>query len=114
MTSPQWNGTASVVNLAQLFKNKEIDLTSNCDLHKTKEKLLSVKGIGPCTTDMIALRCLREPNAYPKSDLILKRVHEKFNFDPEILAPWRSYAAIGLWKSFAQTLSRSSQKKRKK
>ena len=102
---PKTRATAIQI-LAQKYATQEIDLSAHCDLEKTKEQLLAIKGIGPWTAEMIALRCLRDPNAYPGSDLILKRVHEKYKFDSESLAPWRAYAALALWKKFAQELSR--------
>ena len=45
--------------------------------------------------------------AFPKTDLILKRALELHpDLDLELIKPWRSYAAIYLWKEFAQTLSK--------
>jgi hypothetical protein len=44
--------------------------------------------------------------------LILKRVLALHpDLDPQVIKPWRSYAAVYLWKEFAQTLSKQKGKK---
>jgi AraC family transcriptional regulator of adaptative response / DNA-3-methyladenine glycosylase II len=66
-------------------------------------KLLAVPGIGRWTAEYVALRALGDPDAFPATDLVLKRVMEK---NPEApvkdLAPWRAYAAVYLWKQYSE------------
>ncbi len=65
--------------------------------HDLEERLLEVPGIGPWTASYVALR-LGEPDAFPASDLVLRRV-----FGPRAeertrsLRPWRGYAALHVW-----------------
>jgi AraC family transcriptional regulator of adaptative response / DNA-3-methyladenine glycosylase II len=72
-----------------------------------RKALLETKGLGPWSAEYISLRAIDDNDAFPKTDLILKRALELHpDLDLEIIRPWRSYAAIYLWKEFAQTLSR--------
>jgi AraC family transcriptional regulator of adaptative response / DNA-3-methyladenine glycosylase II len=71
-----------------------------------RKALLETKGLGPWSAEYISLRAVGDTDAFPKTDLILKRVLELHpDLDLAQLTPWRSYAAIYLWKNFAQTLS---------
>jgi AraC family transcriptional regulator of adaptative response / DNA-3-methyladenine glycosylase II len=72
-----------------------------------QEALLETKGLGPWSAEYIKLRT-GDTDAFPKTDLILKRALDLHpNLDLESIKPWRSYAAVYLWKEFADTLSRS-------
>jgi AraC family transcriptional regulator of adaptative response / DNA-3-methyladenine glycosylase II len=71
-----------------------------------RKALLETKGIGPWSAEYISLRAIGDTDAFPRTDLILKRVlelHSELNL--QAIRPWRSYAAIYLWKGFAQILS---------
>jgi AraC family transcriptional regulator, regulatory protein of adaptative response / DNA-3-methyladenine glycosylase II len=72
-----------------------------------RKVLLETKGIGPWSAEYISLRSIGDTDAFPQTDLILKRVLELHpDFDLEAIRPWRSYAAIYFWKGFAQILSK--------
>jgi AraC family transcriptional regulator of adaptative response / DNA-3-methyladenine glycosylase II len=72
-----------------------------------RKTLLETKGLGPWSAEYISLRAIGDTDAFPKTDLILKRVLDLHpDLDLARIKPWRSYAAIYLWKEFAQTLSR--------
>ena len=70
-------------------------------------KLLAVPGIGDWTAQYIALRAIREVDAFPASDIGLLRGAAKVLGGPvttkslaaraEIWRPWRAYAAQHLW-----------------
>jgi AraC family transcriptional regulator, regulatory protein of adaptative response / DNA-3-methyladenine glycosylase II len=78
-----------------------------------RKTLLETKGLGPWSTEYISLRTLDDTDAFPKTDLILKRALKLHpDLDLELTRPWRSYAAIYLWKEFAQTLSKRKKEKR--
>lgn len=75
-------------------------------LEATVAKLEALPGIGPWTAQYIAMRALREPDAFPASDLGLLRAMATPEGRPtpaQLLAraeawrPWRAYAAIRLW-----------------
>jgi AraC family transcriptional regulator, regulatory protein of adaptative response / DNA-3-methyladenine glycosylase II len=76
-------------------------------LEEAVQKLRTIRGIGEWTAQYIALRQLREPDAFPAADLGLIRaladVDGKRPAESEVLAraekwrPWRAYAAQHLW-----------------
>ncbi|MGH7870896.1 MAG: DNA-3-methyladenine glycosylase family protein [Candidatus Binatia bacterium] len=77
-----------------------------------RKSLLDIKGLGPWSAEYISLRAIGDRDAFPQTDLILKRalaLHP--DLDLEQIRPWRSYAATYLWKEFAQILSRHSKEK---
>lgn len=88
---------ATLKELAQQFLNQELILDGTADFDQSCKKLLAIKGIGPWTVEYIAMRALRNPNAFPESDLELQKKIKKFNLDPKIWVPWRAYAAVLLW-----------------
>jgi len=62
--------------------------------------LLQLPGIGPWTVEYFAIRALRDSDAWPASDLVLKRAVE-LGAIPEHWRPWRGYAAMHLWNGAA-------------
>ena len=84
-----------------------ISLSEAQDPAAFRKALLETKGLGPWSAEYISLRAIDDTDAFPKTDLILKRALELHpDLDLELIRPWRSYAAIYLWKEFAQTLSK--------
>lgn len=67
-----------------------------------RSALLALPGVGPWTAEYVALRVLRDPDAFPSGDLVLRRVlgvrHAR---EAEERArpwrPWRGYAVLHLW-----------------
>jgi AraC family transcriptional regulator of adaptative response / DNA-3-methyladenine glycosylase II len=71
--------------------------------------LPDIPGIGEEIAEYVAMRALREPDAFPAGDLLLRRAAGRH----EVLAaaalrerserwrPWRAYAAVYLWRSTA-------------
>jgi 3-methyladenine DNA glycosylase/8-oxoguanine DNA glycosylase len=85
-----------------------ISLSEGQDPVAFRQALLETKGLGPWSAEYISLRAAGDTDAFPKTDLILKRVLDLHpDLDLERVKPWRSYAATYLWKEFAETLSRS-------
>ncbi len=88
-----------------------ISLSEAQDPLSFREALLETKGIGPWSAEYISLRAVGDTDAFPRTDLILKRVLELHpDLDLDAIKPWRSYAAIYLWKGFAEVLSRRKKK----
>lgn len=68
------------------------------DLEEFKRTVRTVKGIGAWSAEYMALRALGDTDAFPATDLILRRfLKANPQFDPDAVRPWRSYAAVGLW-----------------
>jgi 3-methyladenine DNA glycosylase/8-oxoguanine DNA glycosylase len=64
------------------------------DLPATRTALLALPGIGPWTVEYVAMRALGDRDAYPASDLVLKRTDGGRS---EGWRPFRAYAAMALW-----------------
>ena len=87
-----------------------ISLAEDQDPAAFREALLEIRGLGPWSAEYIRLRN-GDTDAFPHTDLILKRVLDLHSdLDLERIKPWGSYAAVYLWKEFAQTLSKNRKK----
>ena len=92
--------------------SRAISLAEDQGPAASREALLETRGLGPWSVEYIRLRT-GDNDAFPKTDLILKRVLDLHpDLDLERIKPWRSYAAVCLWKEFAPRLSRSRNRKR--
>ena len=78
----------------------EITLDRGSGLDETVRALCALPGIGPWTANYVAMRACGERDAFPASDLALRRA---LGEDPEAVAeqwrPWRAYAAMHIWQS---------------
>ncbi len=80
---------------------------ANCGLDDAVKRLRAIRGVGEWTAQYIALRQLREPDAFPAADLGLLRAmagrEGRRPSSSELLhradawRPWRAYAAQHLW-----------------
>jgi AraC family transcriptional regulator of adaptative response / DNA-3-methyladenine glycosylase II len=89
----------------------EISLSEAQDPEAFRAALLAIPGIGPWTAQYMSLRCIADTDAFPATDLILKRaleLHPAIDLTP--IKPWRGYAAIYLWKEYAQSLSKRKER----
>jgi AraC family transcriptional regulator of adaptative response / DNA-3-methyladenine glycosylase II len=95
----------SAVAAAAIADRHLFDAT--CDLDDAVRRLRSIRGIGEWTAQYIALRQLREPDAFPAADVGLMRALATRGGRPRSPAdlldrantwrPWRAYAAQYLW-----------------
>lgn len=92
----------SIRELAKRVVDRQLDLFTPQDPAEIKAQLMDIPGIGPWSAEYIALRALGDTDAFPKTDLILKRALKKHGLDLDNIRPWRAYAAIYLWKEFAK------------
>jgi len=78
------------------------------DLEESLATLRALPGVGEWTAQYIAMRALREPDAFPAADVALMRAMEESGARPnakdltaraEAWRPWRAYAAQHLWAS---------------
>lgn len=102
--------TQALQNVADAIANARIPF---CDLGHVvmgvKEALLEQPGIGPWTVEYFSLRALRDADAWPGTDLILKRAlmpDSSARISPAELEekstrwrPWRAYVAMHLWRN---------------
>ena len=99
--------TLSEVAAAALANPRLFDATS--DLDDAVRRLRAIRGVGEWTAQYIALRQLREPDAFPAADVALIRAMTtrggRARSSSELLErangwrPWRAYAAQHLWAS---------------
>ena len=96
--------------LAQSVAREEIVLDASADRQETVTRLQALPGVGPWTADYIAMRALNDPDAFPVSDLGLRRAFEKHGLAADVKSiasraeawrPWRAYATQHLWASLA-------------
>jgi AraC family transcriptional regulator of adaptative response / DNA-3-methyladenine glycosylase II len=93
--------------LAEAVATGRVLLHAGADQRRTEQALTSLRGIGPWTASYIAMRALRDPDAFPTKDLALLKSFRRLTGttsterDLEQYAerwrPWRSYAAVQLW-----------------
>jgi AraC family transcriptional regulator of adaptative response / DNA-3-methyladenine glycosylase II len=72
------------------------------DPESVRAALLALPGIGPWTVEYVAMRALRDPDAFPASDLVLRNalggIGPRETLErAESWRPWRAYAAMHLW-----------------
>ncbi|MFT7670071.1 MAG: AraC family transcriptional regulator of adaptative response / DNA-3-methyladenine glycosylase II [Planctomycetota bacterium] len=99
--------------LAQAVVTGWLDLDCGADPEQTRARLLEIAGVGPWTAEYILMRGLRNPDAFPAGDLVLRKALSK---DTKPLStrdlenrsaawrPWRAYAAMWLWKGMADRI----------
>ncbi len=94
----------SILALARAVASREVVLEPCAAAEETAARLMQLPGIGAWTAEYIAMRALGWPDAFPSSDLGIRRALEGRG-PKEILSlaeawrPWRAYAAMHLWKS---------------
>ncbi len=103
---------ATLRGLAEAVAGGDVDLSPGVDPVTTRAALLALPGIGPWTADYIALRGLRDPDAFPAGDLGLRKAlavggdpipARELERRSEAWRPWRAYAAMLLWRSLSET-----------
>ena len=104
-----WSRGAAVRGLAIELTEGRLDLGPGADRARARADLLAVRGIGPWTVEIIAMRGLGDPDAFPGTDLGVRRASEKLEIaasSPALSAcaeswrPWRAYAVQHLWTAF--------------
>ena len=94
----------TILGLARAVASGEISLEHAIDPEAQIQKLKDLPGIGDWTAHYIAMRAFSWPDAFPYSDLGIRKALKVEN-DKKVIAlaecwrPWRSYAAMHLWKS---------------
>ena len=94
----------TIRSLAQRVAARQIDFETAMVL----DALMEVPGIGPWTAQYIAMRALRQADAFPSGDLVLRRVAGSLTaraLDARSARwrPWRAYAVMLLWQRAGAT-----------
>ena len=98
----------ALLRLAGALASGELTLDAGSDRVRARERLLELPGIGVWTTEYIAMRALRDPDAFLPSDLGVRHALEQLGQDGRPAAaertaerwrPYRAYALQHLWAS---------------
>lgn len=97
---------ATVRAAARALADGELRLDEAAERATARARLLATHGIGPWTVEYVAMRALRDPDAFPDTDLVLRRraaaaglgsSRAELTRRAERWRPWRAYAAQLLW-----------------
>ncbi|MHC9297103.1 AlkA N-terminal domain-containing protein [Mycobacterium sp. LTG2003] len=92
--------------MVSALADEALILDPGCDWQRAREQLLAIPGVGPWTAEVIALRGLGDPDAFPATDLGIRLAAEQLGLPIESGAliahstrwrPWRAYATQHLW-----------------
>jgi AraC family transcriptional regulator, regulatory protein of adaptative response / DNA-3-methyladenine glycosylase II len=91
--------------MAQALIDGEIDFQAGQNMDAFVKKFTSLPGIGPWTAHYVAMRALRQPDAFPAGDLILQQVmggdtrlsEKETETRSQAWRPWRAYSVLHLW-----------------
>jgi AraC family transcriptional regulator of adaptative response / DNA-3-methyladenine glycosylase II len=101
---------AALRALARAVVSGALDLSPAADPDEARGRLLALPGFGRWTAEYVALRALRDPDAFPAGDLGLRRAlangagplpERELERRAEAWRPWRGYAAMLLWSTAA-------------
>lgn len=107
--------------LVDALNSGDVVLDSGCDRTAAREQLLAIPGIGPWSAEMIAMRGLGDPDAFPATDLGVVAAAQQLGLPstPRQLEarsrywrPWRSYATQHLWTALNHSINEWPPKER--
>ncbi|OJZ69253.1 DNA-3-methyladenine glycosylase [Mycobacterium paraffinicum] len=96
----------TVSALVAALADGRVVLDSGSDWEAARRQLLDLPGVGPWTAEVIAMRGLGDPDAFPATDLGLRLAADQLGLPTDERAlvahgarwrPWRSYATQYLW-----------------
>ena len=96
----------ALVGLAEAVASGAVVIDPGADPTEVRASLVALPGIGPWTAEYVAMRALRDPDAFMRTDLGIRRAARALGQpdDPlhltelsERWRPWRSYAMVHLW-----------------
>jgi AraC family transcriptional regulator, regulatory protein of adaptative response / DNA-3-methyladenine glycosylase II len=96
----------AIREVAELVASGTLDLSGGTSMEETLHILGEVRGIGPWTLAYVAMRALRDPDAFIAGDLgvrngfealVLPATPKELSQRAERWRPWRAYAVMHLW-----------------
>ncbi|MFV0452639.1 MAG: AlkA N-terminal domain-containing protein [Propioniciclava sp.] len=96
---------ATLRGLVGALTEGSLDLGPGADRDAARATLIALTGIGGWTAEMVAMRSLGDPDAFPATDLGLRRAGKRLGGQldgplvrrAERWRPWRAYATQYLW-----------------
>lgn len=98
----------AIVAAAEALADGRLVLDIGMPAEELRAALLAQRGIGPWTADYLALRVLGNPDVLPVDDLVIRQSAAALGLPAArgallrhsaAWAPWRSYAALHLWRA---------------
>jgi AraC family transcriptional regulator of adaptative response / DNA-3-methyladenine glycosylase II len=98
----------ALLGLAAALAGGELVLDAGVEREAARQQLLALPGIGPWTAAYVAMRALRDPDAFLPTDLGVRHALEQLGQDSgpapatrlaEAWRPYRAYAVQHLWAS---------------
>lgn len=92
----------ALLGLAAALADGSLVLDAGADRDEARRTLLALPGIGPWTADYIAMRALRDPDAFLPTDLGVRHALERLGRDggprsaTRLAEPWRPYRAYAV------------------
>jgi AraC family transcriptional regulator of adaptative response / DNA-3-methyladenine glycosylase II len=105
----------AISSLAEAVVSSDETLAPGRTLEELVSRLASLDGFGPWTAQYVALRAFHEPDAFPSSDLWIRRALGtdgrsatalQTERRAEAWRPFRAYAALHLWESVTERSDR--------
>jgi len=96
----------SLIELVNALAAGAVALGPGCDWQRARRQLVDLPGVGPWTTEVIAMRGLGDPDAFPVADGGIRTAAKNLGLPTDVRAlsehstrwrPWRSYATQHLW-----------------
>ncbi len=98
----------ALLGLVAALATGDLVIDAGADRSQARDRLLALPGIGPWTAEYIAMRALRDPDAFLPSDLGVRHALEQLGCSGEPASaaklaerwrPYRAYAVQHLWAS---------------
>ena len=105
----------TLAGLARAIASGEIDLGPGADWMLARSRLAALPGLGPWSIELIAMRGLGDPDAFPATDLGVRQAATALGLprSPAAMArraarwrPWRGYAVQYLWATLDHAINR--------
>jgi AraC family transcriptional regulator of adaptative response / DNA-3-methyladenine glycosylase II len=96
----------SILALIDALAGGRVVINAGCDWNRARAQLATLPGIGRWTSEVIAMRGLGDPDAFPVTDLGVRLAAKQLGLPEDARAltarssrwrPWRSYATQHLW-----------------
>ncbi|WP_224763337.1 AlkA N-terminal domain-containing protein [Salinibacterium sp. ZJ70] len=107
----------TIVRIAEALADGSLALDIGMPIDEFRAMLLAQRGIGPWTADYLAMRVLGNPDVLPVDDLVIRQSAAALGLPAgrgdlaragAAWSPWRSYAALHLWRARPPREPRSS------
>lgn len=98
------NQTVALQGLAQACASGHLHLSPAANAEVEMAKLRQLKGFGEWTVQVVAMRSLAWPDAFPGGDLGVRKAFpgltdKQIDEKARAWSPWRAYATLHLWRS---------------